>query len=265
MKPLIRTLLRMSAYQLFYMDRVPDSAAINEAVKLAKKRKFGSLSGFVNGVLRTISREKDGIWFPSQEIRFSIPEWILARWRREYGEETAGRIASSFLCSRPLSVRVNHSRASEEEVFESLRRQNISFRPGMAPDTLELADFDALWQVEAFQKDFLRCRIPVPLLWGGLPGSSRGISFWTFAARRRKSASRGGSGRPGGSQGSDGTENRSCGRKRGALRILQCPVPVSGRQSVGSVHGRTGGRGACGSSLFGSWDHGEKAGNPAAS
>ena len=48
MKPLIRTLLRMSAYQLFYMDRVPDSAAINEAVKLAKKRKFGSLSGFVS-------------------------------------------------------------------------------------------------------------------------------------------------------------------------------------------------------------------------
>ena len=174
MKPLIRTLLRMSAYQLFYMDRVPDSAAINEAVKLAKKRKFGSLSGFVNGVLRTISREKDGIQFPSQEIRFSIPEWILARWRREYGEETAERIASSFLCSRPLSVRVNHSRASEEEVFESLRRQNISFRPGMAPDTLELADFDALWQVEAFQKGFLTVQDSSSALVGRIAGIQPG-------------------------------------------------------------------------------------------
>ena len=52
MKPLIRCLLRMSAYQILYMDSVPDAAAINEAVKLAGKRKFYNLKGFVNGVLR---------------------------------------------------------------------------------------------------------------------------------------------------------------------------------------------------------------------
>ncbi|MGI6055209.1 MAG: transcription antitermination factor NusB, partial [Clostridium sp.] len=54
MKPFIRTLLRMSAYQIYYMDRVPDSAVCNEAVRLAKKRGFQGLSGFVNGVLRAI-------------------------------------------------------------------------------------------------------------------------------------------------------------------------------------------------------------------
>ena len=58
MKPVIRTLLRMSAYQLLYMDRVPDSAVCNEAVKLAKKRGFQTLSGFVNGVLRAVARER---------------------------------------------------------------------------------------------------------------------------------------------------------------------------------------------------------------
>ena len=59
MKPLIRTLLRMSVYQLLYLDKVPDSAVCNEAVKIAVKRKFTGLKGFVNGVLRSVSREKE--------------------------------------------------------------------------------------------------------------------------------------------------------------------------------------------------------------
>ena len=59
MKPLIRCLMRMSVYQLLYMDGVPDSAVCNEACKLAAKRKFQSLKGFVNGVLRKIAREKE--------------------------------------------------------------------------------------------------------------------------------------------------------------------------------------------------------------
>lgn len=61
MKPVIREILRMSVYQILYMERVPDSAVCNEAVKLAKKRKFQGLSGFVNGVLRTVSREKENL------------------------------------------------------------------------------------------------------------------------------------------------------------------------------------------------------------
>ena len=56
MKPVIRYILRMSVYQLKYMDSVPESAVCNEAVKLAKKRKFSNLSGFVNGVVRNIAR-----------------------------------------------------------------------------------------------------------------------------------------------------------------------------------------------------------------
>ena len=56
MKPLIRNLMRMSVYQIMYMDSVPDSAVCNEAVKLARKRGFSGLSGFVNGVLRSVAR-----------------------------------------------------------------------------------------------------------------------------------------------------------------------------------------------------------------
>ena len=76
MKPVIRTILRMSAYQICHMDRVPDSAACNEAVKLAEKRGFSGLKGFVNGVLRSISRGKDNLVFPDDSIRYSMPEWL---------------------------------------------------------------------------------------------------------------------------------------------------------------------------------------------
>ena len=57
-KPMIRCILRMGVYQIMYMDSVPDRAACNEMVSLAKKHGFGNLSGFVNGVLRNISRNK---------------------------------------------------------------------------------------------------------------------------------------------------------------------------------------------------------------
>ena len=89
MKPLIRTLLRMSTYQLLYMDRVPDSAVCNEAVKLAVKRRFAGLKGFVNGVLRSISREKASLAFDGPGIppslRFSMPQWIYDQWEADYG------------------------------------------------------------------------------------------------------------------------------------------------------------------------------------
>ena len=67
MKPLIRCLMRMSVYQLLYMDSVPDSAVCNEACKLAVKRKFAGLRGFVNGVLRNVARQKDRLSLPDPE------------------------------------------------------------------------------------------------------------------------------------------------------------------------------------------------------
>ena len=80
MKPVIRTILRMSAYQILFMERVPDSAVCNEAVKLAKKRRFDGLSGFVNGVLRNISREKGSLSFTAPDERLLMPGWILCLW-----------------------------------------------------------------------------------------------------------------------------------------------------------------------------------------
>lgn len=104
MKPLIRNLLRMSVYQLLYMDAVPDAAAINEAVNLARKRGFSGLSGFVNGVLRTVARKKQEIPWPKESenpvaalsVRYSMPEWIIEDWNRDYGRDKTLQILRGF-------------------------------------------------------------------------------------------------------------------------------------------------------------------------
>ncbi len=95
MKPVIRTILRMGVYQILFMDKVPDSAACNESVKLANKKGFSNLRGFVNGVLRTISRQKLEITYPRKEehvvdyfsVQFSMPKWIVEKLLREYGSD----------------------------------------------------------------------------------------------------------------------------------------------------------------------------------
>ena len=86
MKPVIRTILRMSVYQICFMDRIPDSAACNEAVKLAVRRGFSGLKGFVNGVLRNVSRHKDEITWPDDSTAFCLPQWIFPCGRGSMGK-----------------------------------------------------------------------------------------------------------------------------------------------------------------------------------
>ena len=105
MKPVIRETLRMAVYQLFYMDQVPDSAACNEAVKLVRKRGLKGLSGFVNGVLRSVIRGKDQIKYPDAKdfisyasIKYSMPGWIIEYFLEEYSEaETEQILQPSYL------------------------------------------------------------------------------------------------------------------------------------------------------------------------
>lgn len=152
MKPVIRTLLRMSVYQILYMDRVPDSAVCNEAVKLAKRRKFQGLTGFVNGVLRNISREKNKLEFASSAERYAIPQWMFDMWKKEYGGETAEKIAVSFLQDRPLTVRCNISKAPVDEIRKSLEKQGIrSDKSPISETVLELYGYDYLETVDAFR------------------------------------------------------------------------------------------------------------------
>ena len=136
MKPLIRNLMRMSVYQLLFMERIPDSAICNEAVKLAGKRGFRGLSGFVNGVLRGIARNRDNISYPDKNedpvkafsIRYSMPDWLVERWIACYGREKTQAILEGSLREHPVTVRLreNLSKKQTEEWFAELGKQGIA-------------------------------------------------------------------------------------------------------------------------------------------
>lgn len=122
MKPFIRALLRMSAYQILFMEAVPDAAVCNEAVKLAKKRKFGSLQGYVNGVLRNLSRQKEAIVYPDREknptealsVRYSMPVWLTKHFIHICGEETTEEMLRAFLERKPVTVRLEEKLSGPE-------------------------------------------------------------------------------------------------------------------------------------------------------
>ncbi len=148
LKPAIREILRMGVYQLRYMNAVPASAACNEAVRLAGKKGFVSLKGFVNGVMRGIARNLDTIAYPDEtkhplyawSIRYSIPEWILTRWSRDYGMQKAKSIAESFQKERRLSVRVNRTKTTRRELIQRLSERGITAECAVLPS---FPEFDA--------------------------------------------------------------------------------------------------------------------------
>lgn len=122
MKPLLRALLRMSVYQLLFMEHIPAAAVCNEAVKLAKKRRFQSLQGYVNGVLRTIDREKTKIVYPDREkdseaylsVRYSMPPWLIGHFTGAYGQETCEKILAAFLERKAVCVRLDEGLTDKE-------------------------------------------------------------------------------------------------------------------------------------------------------
>lgn len=134
MKPMIRSILRMSVYQIFYMENVPDNAACNEAVKLAKAHKFQSLSGFVNGVLRNIARQKDEISYPDAKkdqkkylsVKYSMPEWIVTLFLEQYKLQQVEDIFEGFLCTRPLYVR--YTGTDVKSWIKELEASKITYR-----------------------------------------------------------------------------------------------------------------------------------------
>ena len=127
MKPLVRNVLREAVYQIRFMDNVPDSAAVNEAVKLMRKRGLSQLSGFVNGVLRGYLRARDAGKEPqprTDEARYSTPQWILDLWQESYPSEMKSILEG--LNQKPdLTVAVNTRKISAEDLIARLREEGV--------------------------------------------------------------------------------------------------------------------------------------------
>lgn len=174
MKPFIRNLLRTSLYHLFYMDNVPERAVVSEAVKLAEKKGFYGLKGFVNGLLRNIIRNKERISWPEEEMRrlevqYSVPSWIIEEWRASYGKEEAERILKGIHEERPLNIRVNMVKISPEECKERLETEGVTVRthPYLS-ECLEISDYDYLGKLVSFQEGFFQVQDVSSMLAGHL-------------------------------------------------------------------------------------------------
>lgn len=117
--PKVKVLLAMTVYQIIFLKKIPDYAAVDAAVKLAHKR-FGKASGYVNGVLRSILRDKVKLPADTLEklaVRWSVPLWLVRLWERQYGLEQAEQMAKTSNAVLPVYVRRNPRRISEEEFF----------------------------------------------------------------------------------------------------------------------------------------------------
>ncbi len=159
MKPVIRTIIRSAVYQLKYMDSVPDSAVCNEAVKLAGKRGFSGLKGFVNGVLRNISRNLDNVKYPDKSdtvkwlsVIYSMPEWIITEWLKNYDREMVEKMLQAFLAERPTTIRCNLSQISREKLAEELKKEGVKVRLRDTVDSaLFISGYDYLGALESFR------------------------------------------------------------------------------------------------------------------
>ena len=96
---MLQNLLRLGLYQIFWLDRIPNHAAVNETVELAKQSGFGPQAGFVNAVLRGYLREFDAtktlladLKTSQPHIGYSHPEWLVARWQKRWGAEKAAQL-----------------------------------------------------------------------------------------------------------------------------------------------------------------------------
>ena len=164
MKPLIRNLLRMSVYQLKWMDSVPDPAVVNEAVKIAQKRGFFNLKGFVNGVLRAACRGLSSVEYPSPQtspleylsVRYSMPQWILTKWLAQFPFEEVEKICASFQTERPTTVRVRTQEVSKEEIISSLIEEGalVTQHPYLSY-ALEISGYNYLEALTAFRRGWI--------------------------------------------------------------------------------------------------------------
>ncbi len=140
--PFALEILRVALYQIMYMDSIPNSAAVNEAVKLIKASKYNYLSGFVNGVLRNILRSEiklpDGNDISSLSIKYSCPVWIVESFKNDYGMDDAVKLLYASLQNPPVILRVNTLKITENELLNELVKENIVAKQIDFNDALEV-------------------------------------------------------------------------------------------------------------------------------
>ncbi len=146
-EPPVLNILRISLYQIFHMDRVPQSAAVNEAVKQAKVVGKGHASGFVNGILRQICRRKTPFVFPDKRkdivqylsVFYSYPTWLVKKWINELGVDSAERLLEAGNRIPDLVIRTNCLKTDRTALIRLLENEGMAATPtSCSPDGIKV-------------------------------------------------------------------------------------------------------------------------------
>ncbi|HXR46944.1 MAG TPA: 16S rRNA (cytosine(967)-C(5))-methyltransferase RsmB [Candidatus Limnocylindrales bacterium] len=158
--PGLQNLLRLGLYQIFWLDRIPDHAAVHATVELAKRNGFGSHAGFMNAVLRGYLREQDEATKLLADLKnsrpalgWSHPEWLVARWQQRWGAEKAARLLEWNNTPPKTFARVNTLKFRRPELSDA---GHVGAR-GTRPSEIQNAgDLLARWREENVEYDFVR-------------------------------------------------------------------------------------------------------------
>lgn len=158
----ILEILRMGVYQITFMDKIPDRAAVNEAVNLSKKRGHKGVSGYVNGVLRNVSRNKEELMKIDQKnridclsIKYSHPQWMIETWVDEYGYEFTERLCKENNGKPRLNLRVNTLKTTREKLMEKLSSYGYTVHKTLyAKDGITVDNPTRITEIDEFGSGF---------------------------------------------------------------------------------------------------------------
>ena len=159
----VRNTLRAALYQILFLDKVPDHAAVNEAVEFIKRVRNEKAAGLVNGVLRNIIRNKEGIHYPDVQndaalylsTMYSYPLWMVRRWMNRFGFYETEKILESQNQKPGLTLRINTMKTSIEDFMKMFELHNISYeRSVYLPMFLRTSNLANISQTEIFRRGF---------------------------------------------------------------------------------------------------------------
>jgi 16S rRNA (cytosine967-C5)-methyltransferase len=175
-RPALQDLLRLGLYQIFWLDRIPPHAAVNETVELAKQSDFRSQSGFINAILRGYLREFDAtkkilvdLKISKPHLGWSHPEWLVDRWQQRWGAEKTASLLEWNNTPPKTYARVNLLKANPEELLAQWRDENVEYdfvRRDWLPENLafELKSHPPLHKLPSFQSGQFYIQDPSTLL-----------------------------------------------------------------------------------------------------
>ena len=160
LKPDVLTILRMGVYQLWYMDKVPDSASVNESVKLAKNNRCEYSSGLINAVLRKATKTE--LVYPEKtdfleflSVRYSVEKWIAQLFVASYGEENAVAVLEDSFGRAPIYIRVNTLKTTKAELKTLLTEQGIEVEEtDIVDNALLIRNFDSIYKNDLYQNGY---------------------------------------------------------------------------------------------------------------